>query len=273
MSQVFGYLCSDDSLTAEVMRQYGQPLSRLAPEERMGLGIGWLQDGRSLLRKHPERQAAAVEIPLLLADIPTRAMVGHIRHRDMGRAGALQLQPFRFRDWVWAQRGTKEAPEEVYQALMATVPDHVQRNIKGTSLAELLFHIFYTKVESELSRTAQNEWPTLFATKMAETMRRLERLSKENGDEERSSLLAVAVTDRYMVASRLGAPLHYRVVEGIEEPGEEPLFAGHRPRTIKHDRFRAVLVANHVDEPGWEEIPERHVMWVDAEWNIGFIAI
>lgn len=273
MSQVFGYLCSDDSLTAEVMRQYGAPLSQVRPEDRMGLGIGWLQDGRSLLRKHPERQAATVEVPQLLADIPTRALVGHIRHRDMGRAEALQLQPFRFRDWVWAQRGTKEAPEAVYEALLASVPDHVKRNIRGTSAAELLFHIFYTKVEAELSRTAQNDWPTLFATKMAETVRRLERLSAEEGGEELDSLLALAVTDRYMVAGRLGAPLYYRVVEGIEEPGEEPLFAGHRPRRVKHDRFRAVLVANHVDEPGWEEVPDRHVMWVDADWNIGFLEV
>lgn len=273
MSQVFGYLCSDDSLTAEVIRQFGQPLNRLGSEDRAGLGIGWIQDGRSLLRKHPERQAAEVDVPRLVADIPSRALVGHIRHREMGRVGALQLQPFRFRDWVWAQRGTKEGQEAVYQALRATVPDHVRRNIKGTSMAELLFHIFYTKVESELSRTAQNEWPTLFATKMAETVRRLERLSKEHGDEELDSLLAVAVTDRYMVASRLGARLYYRVVEGIEEPGEEPLFAGHRPRRIKHDRFRAVLVTNDVDEPGWEEIPDRHVMWVDAEWNIGFLEV
>ncbi len=268
MSQVFGYICSDDSLTAAVMRQIGAPLRAVPPEDRVGLGIGWLQEGRSLLRKHPKRKAASVDVPSLLADVPSRSLVGHVRHRELGRVGTKQLQPFRYRNWVYAQKGMDGAFEDIQAALTEGIPDHVRRNIGGTSLPETVFHIFCTKMEQRLSNTGTGKHGQMYAQTLGETMGELEKLAKEGDEPELGSLLAVAATDRCMVACRVGEPLFYRVVEGIEEASEEPLFAGHKPRTITHDRFRAVLVASAVDDDQWEELPDRHVMWVDDDWEV-----
>ncbi len=270
MSQVFGYICSDDSLTTEVMNQIGDSLRAIAPEDRVGLGIGWLQEGRSLLRKHPKRKAASVDVPSLVADVPSRTIVGHVRHKELGRVGTKELQPFRFRNWVYAQRGASEGFDDVYDTLRASVPDHVQRNIEGTTMAELVFHIFYTKVESELSTTPKAKWRRLYARKLGETMLALYELSCKNGNEDIGPLQAVAVTPRSIVASSIGESLHYRLIEGIEEPTEEPLFAGHKPKAVKHDRFRALLVANRVTDDEWVECPDRHVMWVDEKWQVHF---
>ena len=270
MSQVFGYICSDDSLTSVVMNQVGSPLRAIKAQDRVGLGIGWLQEGRSLLRKHPKRKAASVDVPSLVADLPARSLVGHVRHKEQGRVGTKQLQPFRFRNWVYTQRGATEGFEAVYETLRAAVPDHVGRNIEGTTLAELVFHVFYTKVESQLSTTPKAKWPHLYAQKMSETMVQLEKLSHDCGNDGMGSLQALAVTDRCIVASCIEEPLHYRLVEGIDEPKEAPLFAGHKPKKIKHDRFRALLVANRVTDEEWIKIPDRHVMWVDEDWEVQF---
>ncbi len=268
MSQVFGYICSDDSLTGVVMGQEGEPLRAIGPDERVGLGVGYLQDGRSLLRKHPKRKAASVDIPSLLGDIPSRSLVGHVRHSEQGSAGTKQLQPFRFRNWVYAQSGGSQGLEDTYDSLRASVPDHVRRNIKGTTMAELIFHIFVTNVGPDLTKTPRSERPELFARKLAQTMVQLQQSNSDNGDNGLGSVQAVAVTDRCIVATRIGGSLHYRLVEGIEEPEEEPLFAGHKPKTIVHDRFRALLVANQIDDDRWEEIPDHSVMWVDRDWEI-----
>lgn len=274
MSQVFGYICSDHSLTSEVMKQYGDPLRAIEPDERVGLGIGLLQGGRSLLRKHPKRKAASVDIPALLGDISSRSIVGHVRHEDVGATGTRDLQPFRFRNWVYAQQGDEKDFDGAYDALRDAVPDHVDRNIEGESMAELLFHIFYTKVESDLSTTGRAEWPEMYAAKLAETMVELQQVASDNGASEGGvPLQAVAVTDRCVVASRIGDPMHYRLIEGIEEATEEPLFAGHNPKSIMHDRFRALLVANRIDDDEWTEIPNHHVMWVDDDWGIEFAEI
>src|SRR5699024_8730896 len=138
------------------------------------------------------------------------------RHRDAGKIGASKMQPFRFRNWVYTQAGTKGGLEEVYKALRATLPDHIGRNVQGSSMAELLFHIFYTKVESALSTVQRQERPKLYAQKMAETMARLENLVREYEDEELESLLTISATDRSMVVSRMGDALWYRSIEGIE---------------------------------------------------------
>lgn len=268
MSQVFGYICSDDSLTSEVMKQYGQPLRAVTPDERVGLGIGLLQDGRSLLRKHPKRKAASVDLPALLGDISSRSMVGHVRHEDAGTVGTKDLQPFRFRDWVYAQHGNEEKLKGAYDGLRASVPDHVRRNIEGNSMAELLFHSFYTRVESELPTTPRANWPQMYAQQLARTMVQVQQELNGSAGEDIAPLQAVAVTDRCIVAARIGEPMHYRLIEGIEEPTEEPLFAGHNPKSIKHDRFRALMVANEIDDEEWTEIPNHHVMWVVNGWDV-----
>lgn len=268
MSQVFGYICSDDSLTPEVMKQYGQPLRAVEPDERVGLGIGLLQDGRSLLRKHPKRKAASMDIPSLLGDISSRSIVGHVRHEEAGSLGTRDLQPFRFRNWVYAQQGIEQPLEQAREALREQVPDHVERNIEGNSIAELLFHTFYTRVESDLSTTPRSEWPGMYAGKLAETVVQFQELVNGETGGDVVPLQAVAVTDRCIVAARAGEPMHYRLIEGIEEPAEEPLFAGHNPKSIMHDRFRALLVANGVDHEEWTEIPNHHVLWVADGWQI-----
>lgn len=268
MSQIFGYICSDDSLTSEVMKQYGEPLSAIAAEERVGLGVGLLQDGRSLLRKHPKRKAASVDIPALLGDIATRSLVGHVRHQDQGAVGTKELQPFRFRDWVYTQFGDAEEIDGAYPALLESVPDHVRQNIEGDSMAELIFHVFYTKVESALSTTPRSEWPKMYAGRLAETVSEVREASRNGDHDGISSLQTMAVTDRCVVAANIGSTLHYRLVEGIEESTEEPLFAGHNPKSVMHDRFRALLVANRVEDEEWTEIPNHQVMWIDGDWEI-----
>ncbi len=268
MSQVFGYICSDDSLTSEVMKQYGEPLRAVAADERVGLGIGLLQDGRSLLRKHPRRKAASVDLPALLGDISSRSIVGHVRHEDAGSAGTKNLQPFRFRNWVYAQHGDEQKLEAAHDDLRDAVPDHVRRNIEGNSMAELLFHIFYTKVESNLSTTPKTDWPQMYAEQLAETVLQLQQSLNGSADGDIAPLQAVAVTDRCIVAARIGDSMHYRLIEGIEESTEEPLFAGHNPKSVTHDRFRALMVANSIDDDEWTEIPNHHVMWVANGWDI-----
>ncbi len=268
MSQVFGYICSDDRLTAAVMQQAGESLGAVPREARVGLGIGYLQDGRSLLRKRPKGRAASVNLPSLISDIPSQSMVGHIRHERMGRVGNKELQPYRFRDWVYAQCGLGEGAEKFQEPLVEGLPDHVERNVGGTATAEAVFHEFYRRVESELGTTAKAKRPRLYARALAETIAELEKLSREQRDRGLENFQAVAVTDRCMVAANIGGGMSYRVFEGIEVAEEEPLFAGHKPQVTYHDRFRAVMIANAISDPEWESLEDRELMWVDRKWGI-----
>ncbi|MFU8806333.1 MAG: class II glutamine amidotransferase, partial [Bradymonadaceae bacterium] len=113
MSQLFGYLSSNDMLTQAVMAQVGHELQAVPLQDRSGLGLGWIQDGRSLLRKHPPKRAATADVASLVTDLPARAIVGHVRHASLGAVTSNELQPFRFRTWLYAQGGLNEGLENL----------------------------------------------------------------------------------------------------------------------------------------------------------------
>ncbi|MBA2664852.1 MAG: class II glutamine amidotransferase [Bradymonadaceae bacterium] len=270
MSQVFGYLCSDHTLTHAVMAQVNDQLNAVAIDERAGLGLGWVQEGRTLVRKHPGQRASAVELGALLADIPTRVLVGHIRHAVLGKVSSSDLQPFRFRNWVYAQRGGIEGMESLLEQFSDEIPDHIRRNLQGQTSAEIIFHLLLARLQDHGAFTSVIS-AHQFACVLVETMLHVEKRAKEAGVKAVSPLLAVTATERQLTAARVGEAMHYRIFEGIDEPVEKSLFAGHRPKPVQHPRFRAVIIANKIEPDGdkrWIELPDRHVLWVEPGWQV-----
>ncbi len=272
MSHVFGYLCSDHSLTHAVMTEFKGQLMPILPEARSGLGIGWLQQNHTLVRKHPARPDSAADLINLLADIPARAMVAHVQHAQSTSLQAADLQPFRYRNWVYAQDGGPTGdPARVQQlldTLIADMPDHLRRNLQGHTSADVFFHTLLTQL------TEKDAFTTILpsashAKILAKTIHSLQQHAVAAGLEPLVPLLNVVVTERQLVAARVGAPLYYRIFEGIQEAGEKPLFAGHRTRPVDHPQFRAVIVANHITaDDHWTEIPDQHVLWVESGWKV-----
>lgn len=264
MAQIFGYFCSTDSLTPSLLAQYGEPLNRLAPMSRAAMGLGWLQEGRSLVRKHPRGRAEKVDLLSLISDVPTRGLVGHIREGHEGKAANADLQPFRFRNFVFARVGASDDLGSKGSAMRSALPDHIRRSIEGKTADEVLFHHFYAQVEPQLSRLGRQEWHRLYA-------RTLGGLFLEGGDEAAGLL----VSDRCLVATTSGVPMQYRYIEGLEEEREKPLFAGHKPGKIHHPSYRALLInaGPQINEDGWEELTAGSTLLIDQNWEPTLVSI
>ncbi len=269
MSRLLGYMCSDDSLTpyamGEVRREaWGDEAAPLAT-----LGFGWVQESRTLLRKHPSDTQEPVDVLGLLADVPARTIVGHARDPDDGTVDALDLQPFRFRKWVFAQSGSAPEFEGYRDALLGAIPDHIRRNIKGKTDAEVILHFFYHRMKENGALSGGRASARLAAQALAATLAEVEQHAHRVGHEGPISIDIVAATERLLVCGRTGEAIHYRIFRGIEQPGEEPLFAGHRPKKIQHPHFRGVFLASHL-QPGadhWSEVPAHNVAWIDGDWE------
>lgn len=276
MSRLLGYLCSDDTLTPFAMREVAQEAWPSDAEEVATLGFGWVQESRTLLRKHPSRGHDPVDVLGLLCDIPARAIVGHLQGEFDGAVDTLDLQPFRFRKWVYAQCGQVPNFGVFRDELVETIPDHIRRNIQGKTDAEVVFHKLYHWMKKQGALTGTRADGELAAAAMAETFTELEQRAQRAGHEGPIAIDAVAVTERFFVAARHDStPLHYRIFEGLEQPGEEPLFAGHRPKAIEHPHFRAAFLASGLEPTtqDWVEVPERSVVWVDDSWEVGVAPI
>jgi predicted glutamine amidotransferase len=233
------------------------------------LGFGWIQESRTLLRKHPTEGDDAVDVLGLLADIPARAIVGHMRGELNGASDSLDLQPFRFQKWVYAQTGSAPHFESCREDLVADIPDHIRRNIQGKTDAEVIFHRLYDLMKKSGALVTARAQAGLVGQAVAATLDEIEQRCHAAGHEGPLTINLVAASERMVVAARLGEPIHYKMYRGIEQPGEEPLFAGHRPKKIQHPHFNGVFLASNLDPKaeGWNELPERHVLWVDQSWE------
>jgi len=267
MPRMIAYLGNDDSLTPVAVQSLRDSLDFPPTSESSGFGFGWIQDGRSLLRTNPKPGAAGPDFVGLMADIPSRSIVGHLRGSDEEGVDALDLQPFRFRRWVFAHVGEEPELEQTRAELLETVPEFIRGNVKGGRGSEVLGHLFLGELHRgdllERGRTR----PQACAEALFETM---SRVQVEAAIAEFSF---VAVTERGIVAGGLGRPLYFRQIRGLDQLREQPLFAGHHPKPVRHPSFKAVVVTDSAvtEDDGWSEIEDGRVLFVDTDWNVDFV--
>lgn len=259
--KIMGYLSNDDSLTAVAMAMAGQELD-LSAEEWGGLGVSWLQDGRSLERKNPRVTNGVLDVLGVFSDLPSRSILGFMTE-EIG-AEARALQPHRFRKWLYTELDCEPESEDL-AALVAQMPDFLQRNVDARYATMVrFFFLLHELFRRDLFHTAAHRREDV-ARACGEAMI---ALGEARGvPVERYQ--GLVMTERVMVAVALGEPLYFRRWEGIEVP-EAPLFAGHQVRSAKHPHFRAVLISSLAQAPGgehWEEVPADHVLWIDDTWQ------
>ena len=99
MPRFIASICNDDNLTSTALMRVGETL-RL-PDAAAGYGVGWIHRGQSLLRTTPRPTANGAALIELLADVRTREVLG-VLHEDADAAEPADMQPYRFRRWVFA---------------------------------------------------------------------------------------------------------------------------------------------------------------------------
>lgn len=268
-SRLLAYMCSDDSLTAHAMKEVQAEAWPQEPDRLATLGFGWVQESRTLLRKHPSQAADSVDVLGLLCDIPARSIVGHMRAKNDNDVDTLDLQPFRFRKWVYAQSGEVPCFDEYRAEVVEGIPDHIRRSIQGKTDAEVVFHSFYNHMKQAGALSAGKPRGPRAGEALAETVVEMEQRAREAGHEGPIGVNLVGATERLVVAARLGEPIFYKVFDGVEQPGEDPLFAGHRPKKIQHPHFKGVFVASGLEPKAgeWHELAERELLWIDDSWE------
>lgn len=269
MSQLIGYICSDDSLTPAAVHAVRDDLRRDQDGDYAAMGFGWVQENRSLLRKHPSQGSNGVSALSLLSDLPARAIVGYKTHEKPESSDTLDLQPFRYRNWVFTQDDTASNFAEYRDSLIESIPDHIRRNVQGNNRAEVAFHLFLAGANERGQLNRQRVEGRQAAAALAETAVTLEQLESDHGDLP-LKMQAVSVTSRLLLSARIGDPVFYREFDGIEEPEEEPLFAGHRPKPVEHPHFKGVMVVSGEEPDGdqWTAVDDRSVMWVGHDWEV-----
>ncbi len=262
MSHIIGYRCSDPTVSSHLLKALDDEMALHPPGASGGVGLGWLQDERSLLRNHPKPPVDLPSLPTMISDLPARTVVGHVRTPGLAPLSAANLAPFRFKKWLWVSPSSDELPA----ATTSEIPDHISQNIRGTSQSEWAFHV----VLSELNRLELLDNPERDVKGVVSAFSRSMAYLQDSGIMVSPVILA---TNKWMLAMSGAETLKFRTVNGYEIQ-EEPLFAGHKPRTQNYPAFRAMMMTTSpVIGTQWQEVPANQIVWFDAQNTPNFHTI
>ena len=233
MSHILGYLSNDDSLTGKAFEEVAQAWS---PKSVAGLGLGWMQESRTLERKDP-RGDDELDVLAALGGLRSRAIVCRVRGEGEEQSDSDSMHPFRFKSWMGVARTVAPDLEGVREAIEEELPDFIKTNTRGQGLDEVLFHWHLMHLFAQDAFHVARDRPEVSARALGASIVALEE--RLEGPFERFQV--VLMTGRVMLAASVGAPMNVRAWRGIEEEPEEPGAPGSRGRVRKRPYFRGAL--------------------------------
>lgn len=103
-----------------------------------GWGVGTLVGGDALLKRKPLGSAVS-SVGALLAEARGGVALIHLRAPGPTARSLENTQPFRFRQWLYADISPRDRPE-ARAALLGEVPGYLSGNVRGDTVSELRFH-------------------------------------------------------------------------------------------------------------------------------------
>jgi glutamine amidotransferase len=115
MSRVLALVGNRPDVCGVAAKKYASLLRVETHGKALGWGIGFYQSGEALLRRRPLDDREVVEIAAL-NDISSGLMLAQIRTPGVGALRTENTPPFRYRDWLFAQRGTMAGFDQIRRA-------------------------------------------------------------------------------------------------------------------------------------------------------------
>jgi hypothetical protein len=238
-----------------------------------GWALGFIQSGDVLLQKSMRAEATQVDLYTQVSGLKAEAVVARVGFGRNGNVVAENADPFRYRSWLFGSVAMIPAFEQVRDAVLATVPDFLRRNIRGTSAGEHLFHVFLTKLHNAGLLDVAAPDPDRVKVALEAALSFVQGLVNATPDAPPAPAveLALATTNgRMMVATAMSRSMQFLAIDGISDcpvcrNRSEPEGDGRR---ISHDGLRAVIVESRDQapgQPGWRTVADHEALVVGAD--------
>lgn len=229
-----------------------------------GWGVGFYQGGEILLKRRPIDDRPEISLVDMTKDVRADILVAHVRAATVGSLRTENTHPFRYRQWLFAHTGTVEGFARLRSQLSDSLPQFLQRDVRGETDSEILFHLFL----SFLHDSNQLDRPTVDAASARAALRSsialVDRLCAEEGAGP-SAMNIVVTNPEYLLVAHGGTPMAYRIYQGNEDM-ERLLSDGGlgRMRMPDYAASRLTLVASDFDDDqapaGWTPVGERAIV-------------
>jgi predicted glutamine amidotransferase len=234
-------------------------------------GLGFYQGEEVLLQRRPKPPAEPVDFYALTRDLRTDVIVGHVRAGTIGQPKNENTHPFRFRSWLFAHHGTIPNFEQHKQELLGEVPDFLQRNIRGQTDSEHLFHMMLAFLHGETKLDDPNVSISLVRDAVQTSVAKVRQVVGAAAAETMECALALT-NGRVLLATRHGAPVYLQQRQSLHDCAvcREP---PPRDKRVDHDHLRSVLIVAALPEAPpadlkFTEVPDRSLLAVSHDLKV-----
>jgi hypothetical protein len=271
MSRFVALMTSEPFLVRCELHRIRQDVSLDQPDQ--AVGVGAYEETTALLRRYGPGVPRAD-----LWDAPeSDAVVLMAQSLAVGHSLEDNMQPFRFRQWLFAQAGHVERPDSVRNALLDMVPEYLHRTVRGGTVSEVMFAVFLKNLRNIGRMEDPGLEASVAANQLAQTARAVEQVAGEVSGPGKSQLAFVATNGRMLIAAGKGqGHLYYRLLEGEGTCERCGLKAGGKdsePLVRDHRRRRSVVVATHPAKPqAWMPLADGGALAVDRKLQVSLLA-
>jgi len=267
MARLVGFIANRPDLGARVVEGEGSALDvRRARGVTAGWGVGFHQAGDVLLRRRPVDDRSDIHIAELVRDIQADMLIAHVRAATVGTLRTENTHPFRYRQWLFAHCGTIESFDSLRPRLSDTLPAFLQRDVRGDTDSELIFHLFLSFLHDAAKLDRPQVEPADARSALRATKALVDGLLAEEGHAATSMNMLLGTPD-YLVAVRAGAPMAYRALRGKTDL--ERYFGDGGPSRLRVQDLATcsfTIVASDFDDDvlpvGWTPVPDRSIVTI-----------
>lgn len=193
------------------------------------------------------------------SQVSSHAVIAHVRLASVGAVHLRNAHPFLHEQWSFVHNGTLKDFNKHRSLLEERIAGDFREEIDGETDSERCFFLFLTLLRE---RVALNQASVKDVAKaLAETMKTVSEITDPTASEP-SSMNFLVTDGKLMVATRRRRTLFLstRDAEG----------RGHLTLPSPHTQVAQFIVASEQlwGEGPWTEVPEEHVVGVDAELKL-----
>jgi predicted glutamine amidotransferase len=247
MSRVLALIGNRPDVCGVAAKKYAHLLQVKTEGKALGWGIGFYQAGEALLRRRPLDDREVIEIAAL-NDVSSALVIAQVRTPGVGALRTENTPPFRYRDWLFAQRGTMVGFDQIRAPLLERLPEFLRCNLRGDTDGEAMFYSFLSCLDEVAGLERDRISPAQIRDGLRGALARADQLLARAG--QPPATLDWFVSDsEYLVSLHRTGTMMYRRFEAPEEL--EALLPEGPPGSSLHP-FRCSVVAS-----GLEELPEK----------------
>jgi len=162
-------------------------------------GVGFYQGGEILLKRRPIDDRRELALGDLVKDLRADVLLSHVRAPTVGTLRTENTHPFRYRQWLFAHTGTIPSFERLSRRLRDSLPQFLERDIRGDTDSEILFYLFLSFLQDAGALDRPSAEPAQVRAALRSMASLVERLCAEEGVKPAPSNLLVACSE-YIVA-------------------------------------------------------------------------